>query len=84
MASSYERKAVIAQQELSHSKRRIQTMKAQIRALQRDIDVLQRQRIRDEDRLTAHIQHKHDKFRELIHTVKTGPQDGLEDAGSSC
>ncbi|GJY84348.1 putative reverse transcriptase domain-containing protein [Tanacetum coccineum] len=32
-------------------------MKAQIRALQRDIDVLQRQRIRDEDRLTAHIQH---------------------------
>ncbi|GJR16298.1 hypothetical protein Tco_0798950 [Tanacetum coccineum] len=42
-----------------------QAIEAQIRALQRDIDVLLRQRIRDKDRLTAHIQHDHDKFRDL-------------------
>ncbi|GJZ45255.1 ribonuclease H-like domain-containing protein [Tanacetum coccineum] len=57
-------------------------MEAQIRALQRDVDVLQRQMIRDEDRLTSHILHKHDKFRELVHTTKAGPQDGPVDAGS--
>ncbi|GKB91821.1 hypothetical protein Tco_0964093 [Tanacetum coccineum] len=50
-------------------------MEAQIRALQRDVDLLPRQRIRDENRLTAHIQHEHDKFRELIRTVEAGPQD---------
>ncbi|GJS72574.1 putative reverse transcriptase domain-containing protein [Tanacetum coccineum] len=60
MASSYEREAVIARQAWVHSKSRIQAMKAQIRALQRDVDVLQRQRIRDEDKLTNHIQHEHD------------------------
>nr|GEU35533.1 hypothetical protein [Tanacetum cinerariifolium] len=38
-----------------------QAMKAHIRALQRDVDVLQRQEIRDEDRLTSHIQHEHDR-----------------------
>ncbi|GKG44355.1 hypothetical protein Tco_0485793, partial [Tanacetum coccineum] len=43
---------------------------------QRDVDVLQRQRIRDEDRLTAHIQHEHNKFRELVRSVEAGPQDG--------
>ncbi|GKC27459.1 putative reverse transcriptase domain-containing protein [Tanacetum coccineum] len=48
-----------------HSKSRIQAIEAQIRALQRDVDVLQRQRIRDEDRLTNHIQHEHDRFKEL-------------------
>ncbi|GJY68910.1 hypothetical protein Tco_0471892 [Tanacetum coccineum] len=42
------------------------------------------QRIRDEDKLTAYIQHEHDRFRELIRTLKAGPQDGPEDAGSSC
>nr|GEY37538.1 putative reverse transcriptase domain-containing protein [Tanacetum cinerariifolium] len=47
------------------SKRRAMTvageaMEAQIRALQRDVLVLHRQRIRDEDRLTSHIQHEHD------------------------
>ncbi|GJR31523.1 hypothetical protein Tco_1107755 [Tanacetum coccineum] len=55
MDSSYERKAVIARHVRSHSESRIQAMEAQIRALLRDVDVLQRQRIRDEDRLTAHI-----------------------------
>nr|GEW08263.1 putative reverse transcriptase domain-containing protein [Tanacetum cinerariifolium] len=44
---------------------RSQAMEAHIIALQRDVDVLQRQRIRDEDRLTSHIQHEHDMFREL-------------------
>ncbi|GKC10742.1 hypothetical protein Tco_1007524 [Tanacetum coccineum] len=43
-----------------------------------------RQRIRDEDRLTTHIQHEHDRFRELVCTAKAGPQDGPADAGSSC
>ncbi|GJZ07115.1 hypothetical protein Tco_0540908 [Tanacetum coccineum] len=68
----------------SHSESRIQAMEAQIRALQRAVDVLQRQRISDEDRLTAHIQHEHDRFRERIHTVEAGPQEGpADDAGSS-
>ncbi|GJS26685.1 hypothetical protein Tco_0487305 [Tanacetum coccineum] len=44
---------------------------------------LQRQRIRDEDRLTSHIQHKHDRFRELVRTTEAGPQDGPAGAGSS-
>ncbi|GJV24300.1 hypothetical protein Tco_1376995, partial [Tanacetum coccineum] len=66
MASSYECEAVIARQAWSHSKTRIQAMETQIRALQRDVDLLQRQRIRDEDRLTSHIQHEHDRFRELV------------------
>ncbi|GJX83983.1 hypothetical protein Tco_0333464 [Tanacetum coccineum] len=47
MASSYEHEAVIAQHAWSHSKSRIQAMEAQIRALQRDVDVLQRKRIGD-------------------------------------
>nr|GEV71236.1 cysteine-rich receptor-like protein kinase [Tanacetum cinerariifolium] len=54
---------------------RIQAMEAQIRALHRVVDVLQRQRARDEDRLTAHIQHEHDRFRELIRTTEAEPQD---------
>nr|GEW08693.1 hypothetical protein [Tanacetum cinerariifolium] len=40
-------------------------------------------RIRDEDRLTAHIQHENDRFRDLVRAIKAGPQDGPEDAGSS-
>ncbi|GJR26498.1 hypothetical protein Tco_1102730 [Tanacetum coccineum] len=84
MASSYEREAVISRHAWSHSKSRIQAMKAQIRALPRDADVLQRQRIRDKDRLTAHIQHEHDRFRDLVRAVEPRPQDGPEDAGSSC
>ncbi|GJS06091.1 hypothetical protein Tco_0362887 [Tanacetum coccineum] len=61
-----------------------QAMEAQIRALQRDVDVLQRQRIRDEDRLTDYIQHEHDRFRDLVRVVEAGPQDGPEDVGSCC
>ncbi|GKD33261.1 putative reverse transcriptase domain-containing protein [Tanacetum coccineum] len=45
MASSYEREAVIARQAWSHSESGIQAMEAQIRALLRDVVVLQRQRI---------------------------------------
>ncbi|GKD52041.1 hypothetical protein Tco_1281017 [Tanacetum coccineum] len=81
MASSYEREAVIARQAWSHSKSRIQAMEAQIKALQRDVDVLPRQRIRDEDRLTAHIQHEHDMFRDLVRAAEAGPQNGPEDVG---
>ncbi|GJR02651.1 putative reverse transcriptase domain-containing protein [Tanacetum coccineum] len=40
-------------------------------------------RIRDEDRLTSHIQHEHDMFTELVRTIEAGPQDGPTDAGSS-
>ncbi|GJS00291.1 hypothetical protein Tco_0316799 [Tanacetum coccineum] len=57
---------------------------ATTQSLQRDVDVLQRQRIRDEDRLTSHIQHEYDRFRELVCTAEAGPQDGPADAGSSC
>ncbi|GKE37967.1 hypothetical protein Tco_1461372 [Tanacetum coccineum] len=48
--------------------------------LYRDVDVLQRQRIKYEDRLTTHIQHEHDRFRDLIRVAEAGPQDGPEDA----
>ncbi|GKD08325.1 hypothetical protein Tco_1188010 [Tanacetum coccineum] len=54
-------------------------MEAQIRALQRDVDILQRKRIRDEDRLMSHIQHEHGRFKELVRTIETGPQDGPAD-----
>ncbi|GJU61862.1 putative reverse transcriptase domain-containing protein [Tanacetum coccineum] len=49
----------------------------------RDVDVLQRQRISAEDRMSAHIQHEHDRFKELICTTEAGPLDKPEDAGSS-
>nr|GEY37546.1 hypothetical protein [Tanacetum cinerariifolium] len=55
MAYSYEREAADARQAWAYSKSRSQTIKAQIRALQRDVNVLQRQRIRDEDKLTSRI-----------------------------
>ncbi|GJR00013.1 hypothetical protein Tco_0522997 [Tanacetum coccineum] len=42
---------------------RSQAMEAQIRALKRNVDVLQRQRIRDNDKLTTNIQHEHDRFK---------------------
>ncbi|GJS51904.1 hypothetical protein Tco_0625266 [Tanacetum coccineum] len=84
MASSYEREAVDARRAWAHFESRSQAMEAQIRALQRDVDVLQRQRIRDEDRLTSHIQHEHNMFRELVRTAEAGPQDGPADAGSNC
>ncbi|GJW72458.1 putative reverse transcriptase domain-containing protein [Tanacetum coccineum] len=40
-----------------------------------------RQRIRDEDILTSHIQHEHNSFRELVRTAEAGPQDGPADDG---
>nr|GEZ87398.1 hypothetical protein [Tanacetum cinerariifolium]GEZ96633.1 hypothetical protein [Tanacetum cinerariifolium] len=55
----------------SHSKSMIQAMEAQIRSLQRDVDVLQRQRIRDKDRVVAYIQHEHDR---KYHQTKEPPQ----------
>ncbi|GJT53453.1 hypothetical protein Tco_0988507 [Tanacetum coccineum] len=73
MASSYEHEAVIARQAWSHSESKIQAMEAQIRALQRDVDVLQRLRIKDEDRVTAHIQHDHDRFGDLVRAAEIGP-----------
>ncbi|GKG32600.1 hypothetical protein Tco_0430110, partial [Tanacetum coccineum] len=65
MASSYE-----AQEACSIA------LEAHTRALQRDVSVLQRQRIDDGDRLTSHIQHEHDRFRELACTRDAGHQDG--------
>ncbi|GJR43572.1 putative reverse transcriptase domain-containing protein [Tanacetum coccineum] len=67
----------------AHDDRALLRAQAQIRALQRDVDVLHRQRIRDEDRLTSHIQYEHDRFRELVRIAKAGPHDGPADAGSS-
>ncbi|GJV70220.1 hypothetical protein Tco_1485729 [Tanacetum coccineum] len=58
-------RALLRAQAWVYSKTRSQAIEAQIRALQGDVDVLQRQRIRDEERLTRHIQHKHNRFREL-------------------
>ncbi|GJS60975.1 hypothetical protein Tco_0655759 [Tanacetum coccineum] len=84
MASSYEREAVISRQPWAYSKNRSHAIEAHIRALQRDVNVLQRQRIKDEDRLTNHIQYKHDRFKELVRTTEAGPRDGPADAGSSC
>nr|GEU31499.1 putative reverse transcriptase domain-containing protein [Tanacetum cinerariifolium] len=69
MASSYEREAVIARQAWAHSKSRSQAMDALIRVLQRDVNLLQRRRIRDEDRLTCHIQHEHDRTTTKTTTV---------------
>ncbi|GJZ46488.1 hypothetical protein Tco_0594084, partial [Tanacetum coccineum] len=83
MTSSYEREAAYSRQALAHSESRSQTMEAQIRALRRDVDVLQRYRIRDEDRLTSHIQHDHDRFKDLVRAADAGPHDGPADAGSS-
>ncbi|GJW20778.1 putative reverse transcriptase domain-containing protein [Tanacetum coccineum] len=36
-------------------------------------------RIKDEDRLMAHIQHEYDRFKELICILEAGPLDGPED-----
>ncbi|GJU11726.1 hypothetical protein Tco_1134122 [Tanacetum coccineum] len=84
MASSYEREAAYARQAWTQSESRSQAMEAHIRALKRDVNVLQRQRISDGDRLTSHIQYEHDRFREVARTRDAGHQDGPADAGSSC
>ncbi|GJW03175.1 hypothetical protein Tco_1562031 [Tanacetum coccineum] len=61
----------------------ITALDAQIRALQRDVSVLQRQRNDDGDKLTMHIQHEHDIYRELERTRDAEHQDGPADACSS-
>nr|GEU60908.1 transposase, mutator type [Tanacetum cinerariifolium] len=55
------------------------------------VSARQRQRISDKDRLIRHIQHDHDRFVELVRTIKgpkpardPEPRDGPADAGSSC
>ncbi|GKD38664.1 hypothetical protein Tco_1258871, partial [Tanacetum coccineum] len=48
----------------------------------REAIIARQQRIKDEDRLTAYIQHKHDRFRDLVCVAEAGPQDGPEDVGS--
>ncbi|GJT72965.1 hypothetical protein Tco_1032251 [Tanacetum coccineum] len=68
----------------AQSESRSQAIEAQLRALQRDVSVLQKQRIDDGDRMTSHIQHEHDRFRELVRTRDAGPQEGPIDACSSC
>ncbi|GKC08333.1 hypothetical protein Tco_0999943 [Tanacetum coccineum] len=73
MASSYLREVVYARQAWNQSESMSQTMEAQIRALQRDVSMLQRQRINDGDRLTSHIQHEHDRFKELARTREKMP-----------
>ncbi|GJW33607.1 hypothetical protein Tco_0053639 [Tanacetum coccineum] len=79
MSLSYEREAIYARQVWSRSedmsmalealiraqKDRITSLEAQTRALQRDVSVLQRQRIDNGDRLTMHIQQEHGRHREL-------------------
>ncbi|GJZ81337.1 hypothetical protein Tco_0646331 [Tanacetum coccineum] len=69
---AHDDRALLRAQTWGHSESRSQAIKAQIRALQRDVDVLQRQRIKDEDRLTSHILHEHDRFRELVRNVEAG------------
>ncbi|GJZ45687.1 hypothetical protein Tco_0593283 [Tanacetum coccineum] len=76
--------AADARRAWAHSESRSLAMEAQIKDLQRDVDVLQRQRIRDKDRLTSRIQHEHNMFRKLVRTTEAGPQDRPTDAGSSC
>ncbi|GKD46495.1 hypothetical protein Tco_1271140 [Tanacetum coccineum] len=44
----------------------------------------ERKRTKDEDRLTTHIQHEHDRFKDLVRVADAGPHDGPEDVGSSC
>ncbi|GKA25192.1 hypothetical protein Tco_0711225 [Tanacetum coccineum] len=52
---THELQAADARWALAYSKSKSQAMESQIRNLQRDVDVIQRHRIRDEDRLTSHI-----------------------------
>ncbi|GJX89578.1 putative reverse transcriptase domain-containing protein [Tanacetum coccineum] len=57
---------------------------AEVRALRKQIRLLQRQRISDEDMLTRHIQHDHDRFIELVCTARDPkPQDGPADAATT-
>ncbi|GJU43234.1 hypothetical protein Tco_1200500 [Tanacetum coccineum] len=97
MSLSYEREAIYARQVWSRSedmsmalealiraqKDRITSLEAQTRALQRDVSVLQRQRIDNGDRLTMHIQQEHGRHRELERSRDVERQDGPTDVGST-
>ncbi|GJX53910.1 hypothetical protein Tco_0282279 [Tanacetum coccineum] len=61
------------------TKERIIPLLERLSTYDRDVSVLQRQRIDDGDRLMSHIQHEHDRFIELVRTRDAGPQDGLAD-----
>ncbi|GKC93674.1 hypothetical protein Tco_1159116 [Tanacetum coccineum] len=83
MSFSFEREALYARQAWAYFEGRSQTIEAQIRALHAEVRVLHRQRIDNGDKLTRHIQHEHDRFRELERTRDAERQDGPADAGSS-
>ncbi|GJW32079.1 hypothetical protein Tco_0052111 [Tanacetum coccineum] len=70
---AHELYATEARQAWAQSESRNQAMKPRLQALQRDVSVLQRQRIDDGDRLASHIQHEHDRFKELVCTRDAGP-----------
>ncbi|GKG18244.1 hypothetical protein Tco_0372542 [Tanacetum coccineum] len=69
---------------LTRERRYFSSMASSYEREARDVNVLQRQRITNEDRLTAHNQHEHGRFRDLVRAAEAGPQDRPEDAGSSC
>ncbi|GJV19357.1 hypothetical protein Tco_1368377 [Tanacetum coccineum] len=58
--------------------------RAEVKALHKQISVLQSQRNEDSDRLTQHIQQGHDRTREPELARDPEPHDGPADAGSSC
>ncbi|GJW80896.1 hypothetical protein Tco_0144871 [Tanacetum coccineum] len=74
-----EREARAENGELWAADRRRQTQLletlTQVRALQTQIVVLQRQRTEDGDRPTQHIDHEHDRFREFQRTRDAAPED---------
>ncbi|GKA03075.1 hypothetical protein Tco_0675856 [Tanacetum coccineum] len=82
MASAYEQEVAYAREAWTQSESRSHAIEAHIRSLQRDVSVLQRHKIHDGDRLTSHIQHEHDRFRELARTRDAGHQDRPANAGS--
>ncbi|GJT93751.1 hypothetical protein Tco_1082596 [Tanacetum coccineum] len=81
MDTFYEREVAEARRAWAQSNSKSQAIEDQLRALQRDVSVLQRQRIDDGDQMTSHIQHEHDRFRELVRIRDAGPQEGPTDAG---
>ncbi|GJS43675.1 putative reverse transcriptase domain-containing protein [Tanacetum coccineum] len=54
-------------------------LRIEVKTLHDEVRVLQRQRIDDGERLTRHIQHEHDRFREIERTRDAERQDGTAD-----
>nr|GEW78295.1 hypothetical protein [Tanacetum cinerariifolium] len=52
----------------------VMILHTKVGALQTQIVILQRQRTEDSDRLTQHIQHEHDRFREFQRTRDVAPE----------